>query len=76
MESGNEAGSGNPTVPIDIYRRRARLRHALVTVEETIALVNAQRAADGGKPTVFGLEQLRDDLRMALWITQLGLSSR
>jgi hypothetical protein len=76
MESGNEAGSGNPPVPIDIYRRRARLRHALVTVEEAMALANAQRAADGGKPTIFGLEQLRDDLLIALWITQLGLANR
>jgi hypothetical protein len=76
MESGNETGFGKPPVPIDIYRRRARLRHALVTVEEAIALANAQRAADGGVPTIVGLEQLRDDLLIALWITQLGLSSR
>ena len=44
--------------------------------QEAMALANAQRAADGGKPTIFGLEQLRDDLLIALWITQLGLANR
>ena len=76
MESGNEAGSEKPPVPMDVYRRRARLRHALVTVEEALALAEAQRDADGGKQTIFGLEQLRDDLLIALWITQLGLANR
>ena len=61
---------------MDVYRRRARLRHALVTVEEAIAVAEAQRDADGGKPTIFGLEQLRDDLLIALWLTQLGLANR
>ncbi len=76
MESGNEAGSEKPPVPMDVYRRRARLRHALATVEEALALAEAQREADGVKPTIFGLEQLRDDLLIALWITQLGLANR
>ena len=76
MESGNEAGSEKPPVPMDVYRRRARLRHALVTVEEAIAVAEAQRDADGGKPTIFGLEQFRDDLLIALWLTQLGLANR
>ncbi len=76
MESGNEAGSEKPPVPMDVYRRRARLRHALVTVEEALALAEAQRDADGVKPTIFGLEQFRDDLLIALWITQLGLTNR
>jgi hypothetical protein len=76
MESGNEAGSGTPPVPIDIYRRRARLRHALVTVDEAIALASARCAAEGEEPTIFGPEQFPDDLLIALWLTELGLSSR
>jgi hypothetical protein len=76
VESGNETGSEKPPVPLDVYRRRARLRHALVTVEEALALAEVQRGVDGGKPTIFGLEQLRDDLLIALWLTQLGLANR
>ena len=47
-----------------------------MTVEEALALADAQRGAEGGKPTIFGLEQLRDDLLIALWLTQLGLANR
>jgi hypothetical protein len=48
----------------------------LVTVDEAIALASARSAAEGGEPTIFGLEQFRDDLLIALWLTELGLSSR
>ena len=47
-----------------------------MTVEEALALAEVQRGVDGGKPTIFGLEQLRDDLLIALWLTQLGLANR
>jgi hypothetical protein len=51
------------------------LRQALATVDEAIELANAHVAASA-EPTAFGLERLRDDLLIALWLTELGLSSR
>lgn len=51
------------------------MRQALATVDEAIELANAHVAARA-EPTAFGLERLRDDLLIALWLTELGLSSR
>ena len=60
---------------MDAYRRRARLRRALEAVDQAIELANAHIGAEA-EPTVFGLERLRDDLLIALWLTELGLPGR
>jgi hypothetical protein len=70
--------SGNPEdveskpspTPIDVYRRRAQLRYALVTVEAAIMLrgPDSSEAAD--------LEGLREDLLAALWLTEILLSKQ
>jgi hypothetical protein len=75
VESRDSAKRQDAPTSIDIYRRRARLRQALATVDEAIELANAHVAARA-EPTAFGLERLRDDLLIALWLTELGLSSR
>ena len=75
VESGGFAKPPDTPTSIEIYRRRARLRQALVRVDEAIELASAPVAA-AAEPTVFGLERLRDDLLIALWLTELGLSSR
>jgi len=51
------------------------LRRALEAVDEAIKLANAHIGAEA-EPTVFGLERLRDDLLIALWLTELGLPGR
>jgi hypothetical protein len=70
--------SGNPEdveskpspTPIDVYRRRAQLRYALVTVEAAIML----RGPDSSEPA--DLEGLREDLLAALWLTEILLSKQ
>ena len=57
--------------PIDVYRRRAQLRHALVTVEAAIML-RCESGPDSSEPT--DLEGLREDLLAALWLTEIVLS--
>jgi len=59
--------------PIDVYRRRLELRHAPVTVEGAIALRDEPGA--GGSETV-NLEGLREDLLVALWLTEIVLAKR
>jgi hypothetical protein len=66
--------SGHAPTPIDIYRRRAQLRHALATVEAAIVLSD-ERAACGDEPVVVNLEGLREDLLVALWLTEVLLSN-
>jgi hypothetical protein len=61
------------TAPIDVYRRRLQLRHALITVEAAIALRDKPGA--GGSATV-NLEGLREDLLVALWLTDVLLGKR
>jgi hypothetical protein len=71
--------SGNPEhveprpspTPIDVYRHRAQLRHALVTVEAAIML-KGESGPDSSEPT--NLEGLREDLLAALWLTEILLS--
>ena len=75
MESGDFVERQDAPTPIDLYRRRSRLRQALAAVDEAIELASAHFAAEA-EPTVFGLERLRDDLLIALWLTELGLSTR
>jgi len=53
--------------PIDVYRRRLELRHALATVEAAIAL--RDQPDRGGSETV-NLESLREDLLVALWLVE------
>ena len=62
--------SGPSPTPIDVYRRRAQLRHALVTVEAAIML----RGPDSSEPA--DLEGLREDLLAALWLTEILLSKQ
>ena len=71
--------SGNPEhvesrpspTPIDVYRRRAQLRHALVTVEAAIML-RGDSGPDRSEPA--DLEGLREDLLAALWLTEILLT--
>jgi hypothetical protein len=63
--------SEHSPVPIDVYRRRAQLRHALVTIEAAIA--QRDERDPGGSETV-NLEGLREDLLVALWLTEILLS--
>ena len=71
--------SGNPEdvesrpspTPIDVYRRRAQLRHALVTVEAAIML---RGECDPESPEPADLEGLREDLLAALWLTEILVS--
>jgi hypothetical protein len=59
--------------PLDFYRRRVQLRHALVTVEAAIALREERTPAES-EPTPADLEGLREDLLVALWLTEVLLS--
>ena len=59
--------------PIDVYSRRLQLRHALITVEAAIALRDEPGA--GGSETA-NLEGLREDLLVALWLTDVLLGKR
>ena len=59
--------------PIDVYRRRLQLRHALVTVEAAIALRDEPGA---GSSETDNLEGLREDLLVALWLTEALLAKR
>ena len=71
--------SGNPEhvesrpspTPIDVYRHRTQLRHALVTVEAAIML-RGECGPDSSEPA--NLEGLRDDLLAALWLTEILLA--
>jgi hypothetical protein len=73
--------SGNPEdvesrpspTPIDVYRRRAQLRYALVTVEAAIML-SGEYSQDSSEPAY--LEGLREDLLAALWLTEILLSKQ
>jgi hypothetical protein len=56
----------SPT-PIDIYRRRRELRHALATVEAAIAVRDDH---DSGRSDTVNLEGLREDLLVVLWLTE------
>jgi hypothetical protein len=62
----------SPT-PIDVYRRRAQLRYALVTVEAAIIL-RGECGPDSSEPA--NLEGLREDLLAALWLTEILLSKQ
>jgi len=57
--------------PIDVYRHRAQLRQALLTVEEAIVL-RGECGPDSSEPV--NLEGLRDDLLAALWLTEILLA--
>jgi hypothetical protein len=59
--------------PIDVYRRRFQLRDALVSVEAAIALRDepGPRGSESVK-----LEGLREDLLVALWLTETQLAKR
>jgi hypothetical protein len=59
--------------PIEVYRRRLELSQALVTVEAAIALRDEPYA---GSSKAVRLEGLRDDLRVALWLTENLLAKR
>jgi hypothetical protein len=65
--------SGYSSRPIDAYRRRAELRHALATVEAAIALRD-ERGSDASNKV--NLEGLREDLLTALWLTEILVSKR
>jgi hypothetical protein len=65
--------SGYSCRPIDAYRRRAELRHALATVEAAIALRD-ERGSDASNKV--NLEGLREDLLTALWLTEILVSKR
>ena len=65
--------SGYSSTPIDVYRRRVELRHALATVEAAIAL-RGERGSDSSSKV--NLEGLREDLLVALWLTEIPLSKR
>jgi hypothetical protein len=73
--------SGNPEdvesrpspTPIDVYRRRAQLRYALVTVEAAIML-RGECGPDSSEAA--SLEGLREDLLAALWLTEILLSKQ
>lgn len=71
--SGNpeDVESGPSPKPIDVYRRRAQLRYALVTVEAAIIL-SGEYGQDSSEPAY--LEGLRQDLLAALWLTEILLS--
>jgi hypothetical protein len=56
---------------IDAYRRRVELRHALTTVEEAIALRD-----ESGSACSANLDGLREDLLVALWLTEILLAKR
>jgi hypothetical protein len=56
--------------PIDVYRRRRELRHALATVEAAIAVRDDH---DSGRSDTVNLEGLREDLLVALWLTETVL---
>jgi hypothetical protein len=58
-------------MPIDVYRRRAQLRYALVTVEAAIML-SGEYGQDSSEPAY--LEGMREDLLAALWLTEIMLS--
>jgi hypothetical protein len=66
--------SEHAPTPLDMYRRRAQLRHALATVEAAI-VVDDERIAGGEEPAVANLEGLREDLLVALWLTEVFLSN-
>ena len=57
-----------PPARIDVYRRRAQLRYALVTVEAAIML-RGEGGPDSSEPD--NLEGLREDLLVALWLTEI-----
>jgi hypothetical protein len=59
--------------PINVYRRRLQLRQALATVEAAIAL--REEPGAGGSETV-KLGGLREDLLVALWLTEVVLAKR
>jgi hypothetical protein len=61
----------SPT-PLDLYRRRVQLRHALVAVESAIVLREERAPEDDPEPV--NLEGLRQDLLVALWLTEVLLS--
>jgi hypothetical protein len=65
--------SGYSSTQIDVYRRRVELRHALATVEAAIALRDERGSASSDE---VNLEGLREDLLMALWLTEILLSKR
>ena len=75
MESEGSLRRYEAPISIEIYRRRARLRRALGTIDEAIELARA-RVGAGAEPTLAGLEQMRDDLQIALWLAELGISRR
>jgi hypothetical protein len=68
-----EMQSGPAPTPLDFYRRRVQLRHALVTVEAAIALREERTPAES-EPAPVDLERLREDLLVALWLTEVLLS--
>jgi hypothetical protein len=59
------------STPIDVYRRRVELRHTLATVEAAIALRD-ERGSDSSSKV--NLEGLREDLLVALWLTEIVLA--
>jgi hypothetical protein len=63
--------SGHSPTSIDVYRRRLQLRHALVTVEAAIAL---RDEPGSDRSDTVDLEGLREDLLVALWLTEILLS--
>jgi len=69
-ESQGVQSAPSPT-SLDLYRRRVQLRHALVAVESAIVL-KEERAPEDAEPV--NLEGLRQDLLVALWLTEVLLS--
>jgi hypothetical protein len=59
--------------PIELFRRRRELRGALVTVDAAIALRN-ERGPRGAETVDF--DGLREDLLVALWLTEAQLARR
>lgn len=66
-----EVQSAPSPTPLDLYRRRVQLRHALVAVESAIVLRD-ERTPEDAEPA--NLEGLRQDLLVALWLTEVLLS--
>jgi hypothetical protein len=65
--------SGHSPTPIEAYRRTVELRQALDAVEAAIALRDERGSACSGGGN---LEGLREDLVMALWLTEVLLLKR
>jgi hypothetical protein len=65
--------SGHPPTPIDAHKRTVELRQALATVDAAIALRDER-----GSPCSGGvnLDGLREDLVVALWLTEILLFKR